>query len=1153
MMQIFKMVFSMFDKKCLFTRFLYGIVVSICLFASANGQRNLKDIPDSDPEVERKSFILADGFQVNLFAADPQIAKPIHMNFDEKGRLWIAGSSVYPHIEPGQAADDKILILEDTNGDGKSDKTIVFADGLLIPTGVAPAPGGCYVANSTELIHLIDTDGDDKADVRKVVLSGFGTEDTHHLLHSLRWGHDGCLYMNQSIYIHSHVETPYGVKRLNAGGIWRFRPETLQLDVMTEGLVNPWGHHFDKWGQSFATDGAGGQGINYMFPGSVYVTAYNARRVLQGLNPGSPKYCGLEVIGGDHLPAEFQGNMITNDFRANRVCRFVVTENGTSAYSSRQETELIKTKHVAFRPIDVKMGPDGAIYIADWYNPIIQHGEVDFRDPRRDQVHGRIWRLTYKGRNPLKHPDLVNTSIRELLGHLKSNQQWVRLHSKRMLKEYVPNQVVAELKNWVNALDSNDPNVEHQMLEALWAYQSIRQIDETLLRKLLSSKDHRVKAAAIRVAVDWRDRLKQVDPFSVFKTAVTDSHPRVRLEAVRALANYETPEAVSAALTVLDQTMDPFLDFAVWKTVGDLKAVWLPELTAGRFNFNDNLDHLTFALSAVNSPQVVSTLFGLIDSKETDIERRLNILSIIALQGTPKDLEKVFGAAVDLSATDPVSAAKVVRQLSQASQQRSVRPAVSTPQLVSMMKSSHVGLASAAIQIAGVWKVRGAIPLLIELANQNSLGAIDSLAVIGGEKSKQALLSLTSSDRSIAVRQRATNVMTLVDKTLAAEKAVELLMDPPAEWDPKFAIDFLLKTSGGPAALVAALDKKTIETEVAKLAIRATQASPTPSQRLIAALRTSGKLDMAKWIASPELTSSLMARVASKGDPARGELIYRREKLQCMKCHAIGGAGGIVGPEMNSIGASAQVDYLIESLLEPSKKVKENYNSRIVQTIDGLQFSGIPIRENKQQTVLRTAEGKVVSISSDDIEATKDGRSLMPEGLVDSLTEDELVDLVTFLSRLGKVGDFAVGKQQYARKWEALTWTPEANRRLNRTSFDSAASGEDVFKWRQEYSLVNGVIDVMSLPKYKIHRNTPETSFLKTKLEVTVSGAVKLKFDAVDQIKLWVDGKPKKVEAVTSMELKKGMHEIVISVRRDSETKARVELLAGESVAAQWK
>ncbi|MEC9092218.1 MAG: PVC-type heme-binding CxxCH protein, partial [Planctomycetota bacterium] len=187
-------------------------VFLVGLFAWASltfGQRNLKDIPDANPEVERKSFILADGFEVNLFAGDPQIAKPIQMNFDERGRLWVAGSSVYPHIKPGQKSEDKILILEDTNGDGKSDKTTVFADGLLIPTGIAPAPGGCYVANSTELIHLIDSDGDDKADQKKIVLSGFGTEDTHHLLHTLRWGHDGCLYMNQSIYIHSHVETPH--------------------------------------------------------------------------------------------------------------------------------------------------------------------------------------------------------------------------------------------------------------------------------------------------------------------------------------------------------------------------------------------------------------------------------------------------------------------------------------------------------------------------------------------------------------------------------------------------------------------------------------------------------------------------------------------------------------------------------------------------------------------------------------------------------------------------------------------------------------------------------------------------------------------------------------------------------------------------------
>ncbi|MFM8219533.1 MAG: PVC-type heme-binding CxxCH protein, partial [Planctomycetaceae bacterium] len=185
----------------------------------AHAQRDLKNIPDPDPELERRTFQVADGFEVNLYAADPLLAKPIQMNFDPQGRLWIASSEIYPHIAPGQPATDKILVVEDRDGDGQAERTTVFADGLLIPTGVEPGDGGAYVANSTELIHLADTDGDGVADRRQVLLSGFGTEDTHHIIHTFRWGLDGALYFNQSIYIHSHVETPWGVRRLGGGGI----------------------------------------------------------------------------------------------------------------------------------------------------------------------------------------------------------------------------------------------------------------------------------------------------------------------------------------------------------------------------------------------------------------------------------------------------------------------------------------------------------------------------------------------------------------------------------------------------------------------------------------------------------------------------------------------------------------------------------------------------------------------------------------------------------------------------------------------------------------------------------------------------------------------------------------------------------------------
>ncbi|MGV2336464.1 MAG UNVERIFIED_CONTAM: hypothetical protein LVR18_20950 [Planctomycetaceae bacterium] len=261
-----------------------------------------KDIPAPDPALELATFRVPEGFEVQLYAADPAIAKPIQMNFDEDGRLWIASSEVYPQIVPGAPATDRILVVEDTDHNGVADRTHVFAEGLLIPTGVAPGDGGAWVANSTELVHFADTDGDLKADSKRVVLSGFGTEDTHHILHTLRWGYDGYLYFNQSIYIHSHVETPWGVRRLNAGGIWQFRPDNLELGVFLRGLVNTWGHHFDRWGQSFATDGAGGEGINYVIPGGYYFTAADAERLVRGLNPGSPKHCGLELVDTPMLP-----------------------------------------------------------------------------------------------------------------------------------------------------------------------------------------------------------------------------------------------------------------------------------------------------------------------------------------------------------------------------------------------------------------------------------------------------------------------------------------------------------------------------------------------------------------------------------------------------------------------------------------------------------------------------------------------------------------------------------------------------------------------------------------------------------------------------------------------------------------------------------
>jgi putative membrane-bound dehydrogenase-like protein len=227
---------------------VFVVAAAVLAGREARGQRGLRDIPAPDPAAELAALEVAEGYEVNLFAADPLISKPLQMQFDARGRLWVSSSSVYPQIRPGEVADDKVTVLEDTDGDGRADAATTFADGLLMPTGVLPDDaGGAWVANSTELLHLADTDGDGRADRREVVLAGFGAEDTHHIIHTFRHGPDARIYFNQSIYIHSHVETPRGVRRLGGGGIWRFRPErpaaapgsTFALDVFARGWVNP--------------------------------------------------------------------------------------------------------------------------------------------------------------------------------------------------------------------------------------------------------------------------------------------------------------------------------------------------------------------------------------------------------------------------------------------------------------------------------------------------------------------------------------------------------------------------------------------------------------------------------------------------------------------------------------------------------------------------------------------------------------------------------------------------------------------------------------------------------------------------------------------------------------------------------------------------
>ncbi|HEV3145764.1 MAG TPA: PVC-type heme-binding CxxCH protein [Gemmataceae bacterium] len=1127
-------------------RFCEASLIVALLATSLFAQRDAK-VPDPDPELERKTFQLPPGFEVNLYAADPLLAKPIQMNFDAKGRLWVACSETYPQIEPGKKANDKIIILEDTKGVGRADKTTVFMDGLLIPTGIEPGDSGCYVANSTEILHVEEKDG--KAGKVRVMLSGFGTEDTHHIIHAFRWGEDGCLYFNQSIYIHSHIETPHGPRHLNAGGIWRYRPETQELEIFARGWVNSWGHAFDRWGQSFATDGAYGEGINYVVPGAYYVSAVGSPRLLPGLNPGQPKQCGLEIVGGRHLPDDWQGNLITNDFRGHRVNRFALKEDG-AGYLSIQLPDLIRSDHPAFRPVDVKMGPDGAIYIADWYNPIIQHGEVDFRDERRDHTHGRIWRITVKDRPLVERPKLADATVEQLLEHLKDPEQWARHFAKRVLKERGAKQVLNALDKWADGLDPKDAEYEHNMLEALWAYQSLANVlTPELTAKLLQAHDPRVRAAAMRVCGYWYP--SSPGGLADLGKGVSDEKPQVRLEAVRALAQTPWARAAGTAARALNKPMDRWLDYALWLTMRELEPAWMTALQKGEMPFGD-VKHLIFALQAVNARDAAPTLVKLLNSGKVKKEQETELLALLAGEGGPPDLALVLDRALS-DETQGKARATMLTALENAARRRQVKPTGDLNRIAAFLKSKDLDTRLVASKLVGAWKLAGLLNWLREVADYDDeksvrQAALNSIGEIGGRAARTILGEQAEKWLDSTMRRSAIVALLNVDIDYSAKFASELLAsNPPAE-DVSELVSAYLGRKNGAAILAKALSDKTLSLDSAKVALRTMRSTGREVPELTAALTKAGNLTEPRHVLTPAEMKQMVADVQKLGDPARGEIVFRRKDMLCFKCHAIAGAGGQAGPDLISLGASAQIDYIIDSLLLPNKQVKEGYNALLVEMKDGKQFTGIKVRETPKELVLHDADDKEIVLAADNVDNKKIGGSIMPEGLVDPLTRRELIDLTRFLSELGKVGGkYSVGPARLVRRWQVLEYGKEANTLLYRVGIHAMAGNEPGLVWLPAYSTVSGDLPMVGLPHFDWAKGFQEVkipfAFVRCQLDVSNPGKAKLKFNSDKGLSLWINGTPVAVKEEKIVDLAAGLQTLTFAIDlQERKEPLRVEL-----------
>jgi putative heme-binding domain-containing protein len=528
---------------------------------------------------------IAKGFKVSLVASEemfPELVDPVQMAFDTKGRLWVAAWESYPHWKPKDEMNDKLLILEDTNGDGRADKCITFADHLHNPTGFEFWNGGVFVAMAPDLLFIKDTNGDDKADQIVRVVSGLDSADTHHTSNSFTLDPGGALYFQEGTFHHSQVETPYGPPvRLANAGVFRYEPRSQKFDVyVSYGFANPHGHAFDYWGQDIVVDGTGANPYHAaLFSGHVDFPRKHPAPP-QVYKPRTRPCPGIEYLSSRHFPDAMQGNLLVgNVIGFQGILQYKVFDQGAS-FGAAELEPLLFSSDPSFRPADLEIGPDGALYFTDWHNPIIGHMQHNLRDPSRDRTHGRVYRVTYEGRPLVKAVKIAGEPIDALLELLKQSDARVRYRAKIELSGRATDEVIPAVDRWVKGLDPKDPHYEHHLLEALWIHQHHNVVNLPLLDRVLGSADFHARAAATRVLCYWQDRVS--DALARFKHLAADDHPRVRLEAVRAGSFFTVPEAVEIPVIAAERPADEFLDYVRTETLRTLEPVWKKAMTAGR-------------------------------------------------------------------------------------------------------------------------------------------------------------------------------------------------------------------------------------------------------------------------------------------------------------------------------------------------------------------------------------------------------------------------------------------------------------------------------------------------------------------------------------------------------------------------------------------
>jgi azurin/glucose/arabinose dehydrogenase len=634
-----------------------------------------EQVPYLGGEEAIRHLKLAPGCKVELVASEetfPEFVNPVQMNFDTRGRLWVAVWPNYPETSPTTRVFDKLLVIDLDPTTGKAAKMTTFADGLNCPTGFQFYKDGVLVMQSPDLWFLRDTDGDGKADFRERVLHGLDAADSHHETNSMCLEPGGAVYLSDGVFHRTNVETFNGPVRNTDGAIYRYEPNTGKfMRHAPYGFANPHGRVFDYWGNDLITDATGND--NYFGPAMSGHLDSGAHPGMQTFWQRPSRPCpGTAILTSRHFPDDWQGLFLnTNVISIQGIFRAKLTEEGSGIKGETLE-HLVTTdiaKNPNFRPSGITVAPDGSLYFMDWAQMLIGHLQHHLRDPNRDHQHGRLYRITYEGRPLLTPRKIHGEPVAALLELLKEPENDVRMRAKIELGKHDSKEVISGVKQWLNTLDEKDPAFEHHVLEGLWVHQWHNVVDPALLKRVLKSPEPRARAQAVRVLGYWRDRLP--DALAILKPLAEDEAPRVRLEVVRVASYFRQWEAADVALGVLKRPTDYYLDYCLKETMRQLTPWWKSAISDGKALAADNPAGIEFVLGSVSSadlaklPKSPVTLTAMLTRPDVPPVQRQAALADLAAFKKTTPLETLLATLAPIAGRGDGAAGDLCRLLLQ--------------------------------------------------------------------------------------------------------------------------------------------------------------------------------------------------------------------------------------------------------------------------------------------------------------------------------------------------------------------------------------------------------------------------------------------------------------------------------------------------------